>query len=90
MLKPCYKYGGMVETEAECNCPSCDKHIITADGEDNKYISCEYDHLTMRFKCGCFITVWQEQGKYRGALSCCGQHDKPFAKPEQYSLNKEL
>lgn len=51
--------------------------------------------MKIEFKCGCFLLVWkvsQEDGygREQAGLSCCKEHEKPYAQVQELIDNNKL
>jgi hypothetical protein len=34
--------------------------------------------VTLKFKCGCFMSLWSDKGEMKAALACCHEHEAPY------------
>ncbi len=42
--------------------------------------------MKIDFRCGCFLSFWIDQNKIKSALSCCSEHEFPYASPSFFTL----
>lgn len=47
--------------------------------------------IRLNFKCGCFLTVFiGEDTNIKAYLSCCKEHEHPYAKTKDFYLSQKI